>query len=189
VNDSPPPAKVERWPPVYDAEQLARQIEELAGRGDLHKAVYDVDLARGGPVCQGDVVSLDTDLPVVDELGRAATRGDFRYWLVIGNTCDFHRSDVLWSQVVPVVLVPPSEMMGPKFEGVRTYGGSRTFHLPPWLGSDGSHGVANLLTPVAIDKRCLGEVAKVEARLSEIGWVLLHSCLVRFLARDDGRFD
>jgi hypothetical protein len=34
-----------------------------------------------------------------------------------------------------------------------------------------------------------GDDTHVVARMSRLGWVLLHSCLVRFLARDDGRFD
>jgi hypothetical protein len=52
--------------------------------------------------------------------------------------------------------------------------------------------VADLLMPVAIDKRAFAEPerpATVQARLSRAAWILLNACLVRFLARDDGRYD
>src|SRR3712207_7359121 len=39
--------------------------------------------------------------------------------------------------------------------------------------------VADLLTPMALEKQALRGRARVVARLSRFGWVLLHSCLVR----------
>jgi hypothetical protein len=37
-------------------------------------------------------------------------------------------------------------------------------------------------------KRAFPSVARVQARLSRAAWILLNACLVRFLARDDGRY-
>ena len=51
------------------------------------------------------------------------------------------------------------------------------------------HFTADLSTPAAARKAALLQHGNVVARLSRQGWVLLHSCLVRFLCRDDGRFD
>lgn len=70
------------------------------------------------------------------------------------------------------------------------YQTSRAFYVPPWKREvEGHCHVADLLRPVTAEKGVFDEVARVEARMARSGWILLHSCLVRFLCRDDGRFD
>src|SRR5688500_13508628 len=93
-----------RWPPVYDADELASQIAEIATDRDLAGRLYDLTDV-GGLVCQGDVVELAAGVPVLDESGAAVTEEDATHWLVIGNTCDFDRDieDVPWTQVVPLI--------------------------------------------------------------------------------------
>lgn len=130
-------------------------------------------------------------MPLLDESGQTVAGDSYSYWLVIGNTCDFERDlqEVRWSQVVPVVIVPQADIDRANLQGTRSYNTSRSFYLPPWPGSGGVHGVASFLMPVTIDKRGLtSEKAQVKARLSYIAWVLLHSCMIRFLARGDRRF-
>ena len=177
---------VERWPPIYDAEDLKRVIDQIA-RGQLQELYGPVD--RGGLCCQGDVLSFKAGVPVFEANGEAQQIEDFEYWLVIGNTCDFERSGVEWTQVVPIteLLAAPTQQ---EQQDLASYRLSRRFFLPPWTEGKSSHGfVADFLRPVALHKGAVGNVAKVVSRMSRVGWILLHSCLVRFLARDDGRFD
>ena len=42
---------------------------------------------------------------------------------------------------------------------------------------------------MTVHKSVFPEHARVVARMQYAAWVLLHSCLVRFLARDDGRHE
>jgi hypothetical protein len=173
---------IERWPPIYDAEGLAATIDAIV-RDDRRPDFY-APSSNGGACCQGDVLRLDSGVPVIEADGQVVEIDDFSHWLVIGNTCDFDRSEVVWTQVVPVTVLdraPPAELAA--------YRGSRRFFLPSWDGSAPYGAAADFQRPVALAKSAVGASATVVARLSRPGWVLLHSCLVRFLARDDGRFD
>jgi hypothetical protein len=148
---------VERWPPVYDAEQLKNTITELANRDDLEQVIYDSGRAtEAGPCCQGDVVEFSQGVPLLDENCEPIVVDAFSYWLVIGNTCDFHRKpeDVQWTQLVPVMewLGVPTKI----HEDLRRYRPSREFYLPPWNGSrilETDHAlVADFLRPCALDR-------------------------------------
>ena len=180
----------ERWPPVYDADQLARDISQLVKRGLTTAQFYTLRSLAEPRVCQGDVFLLEAGVPVIDEDGEAVALGDQSYWLVIGNTCDFARTigEVPWTQAVPIDDLG-QDVSATELSKLQGYQASRVFYLPAWSGSVG-HCVADLLRPVAVHKQCfVDEKAKVVARLDRPAWVLLHSCLIRFLARDDGRFD
>jgi hypothetical protein len=179
-----------RWPPVYDADQLQRLIRDLVATNDLATLLYASSTSEGGRICQGDVVRMPCELPFIDDDGQpSATEVQSEFWLVIGNTCDFDR-DVAknsWTQVVPIDdRTPTAEQL----DGFVKYKPSRAFYLPAWDNAlCDKHFTADLSTPAAARKTALLEHGNVVARLSRQGWVLLHSCLVRFLCRDDGRFD
>jgi hypothetical protein len=186
----------DRWPPVYDAEDLKQQIKDLVSRSDFEKSFFDGAMPTGRP-CQGDIVRLQTGLPVLHEDGQPGVYGDgdLDYWLVIGNTCDFERpctgpslSSVPWTQVVPLVNLGDVGVNDRAM--LRGYQYSRRFYVPQWSPSlAGLDYVADFLTPVALHKRAFEGAAEVQVRLSFPAWVLLHSCLIRFFCRDDGRFD
>jgi len=175
----------DRWPPVYDAEDLQQTICDLIN-GDL-EAQFWTSVRSDPPVCQGDVVALDGGVPVLDEAGEAAVTGGFHYWMVIGNTCDFARdaADVPWSQIVPVEWF--AEIDPRDLRPLRRYELFRRFFVPHWKSDGAGVFFADLLRPVTIDKRALSNGQRTIARMSRRGWMLLHACLVRFLARDDGR--
>lgn len=181
----------ERWPPIYDADDLAATIAKVAGK-HASSSLYATSVA-GPPVCQGDVVELPAGLPVLDEAGEPLVLGPpFVFWLVIGNTCDYARSrdEAAWTQVVPVYELQPLDQVQPEvLAAFSSYQYSRRFFLPPWPGAASSLRYADFLTPVGVDKVAMTAKARVVARLTREGWILLHSCLVRFLCRDDGRFD
>lgn len=164
----------ERWPPIYDAEDLAREISRLSGRDDLIDRFYEwcEDRSTLDPqdVCQGDVVELHAEVPVIlADGGTASLVHRESIWLVIGNTCDFARdiTQVRWTQIVPIVDLGGSELSPPHKDALRKYSQSRVFYVPPWSTTvaDRFHA-ADLLRPVAIDKRALlGGPARVRARI------------------------
>ncbi|WP_371196098.1 hypothetical protein [Glaciecola sp. SC05] len=180
----------ERWPPVYDAEDLKQTISLLVSPNGSASQLYCL---RSQPTaCQGDVFELDSSVPLIHEDGKPATKGDFKYWLVIGNTCDISRSleEVEYSQIVPIHTIEGHSVTSDQRKSFLTYAYSRRFYLPPWEGID-SEAVffADFTTPVTVHKNVIQDLDKRKATLSHHGWILLHSCLVRFLARDDGRYD
>ena len=181
----------ERWPPIYDADDLAATIAKVAGT-HASSSLYGA-ISRNPPICQGDVVELPAGLPVLDEGGEPLVlEPAFPLWLVIGNTCDFARArtEVQWTQVVPVYQAQPLDEVRPEvLTAFSSYQYSRRFFLPPWPGAERHLRYADFLTPVGVDKEAMTTRARVVARLTREGWILLHSCLIRFLCRDDGRFD
>lgn len=178
----------ERWSTAYDAEDLKRMIVEIAGRSDLTSGFYHL-LSEGGRLCQGDVLRLRSPVPAVDETGEPVGLGEVDYWLVIGNTCDFDREEVAWAQVAPIGVI--SEGLNPEYlRDFRSFRLNRVFYIPNWEGPEGDRAYyADFLRPVAMHKQAVLEKAEVVARMSRAGWALLHCCLIRFMARDDGRFD
>lgn len=177
-----------RWPPVYDAASLKKQIDDLAKAGDFSARFWRLT-AFGSDVYQGDIAQLDALVPVLDREGEIAEDGRSEFWLVIGNTCDFARdaSDVRWTQIVPLVTLG-AEVEGFTLQEHRAYRHSRKFYVPPWPGGDHQHRFADLLRPVAIEKAAFTQAtAKVVGRMQYPAWVLLNACMLRFLARDDGR--
>lgn len=194
------PGSGERWPPVYDADDLQAQIKQLSRRPDLGDAFYEWRRDRSqqviADVCQGDVIELMSEVPLLVADGQPSTmeHPDVA-WLVIGNTCDIERviTDVRWTQIVPIyALGRRDEISANSMAAIQRYTQSRTFHVPEWSAVRRSQVyTADLLRPVTVDKRALhgpGAPAIVQARLSRAAWILLNACLVRFLARDDGRY-
>ncbi len=193
----------ERWPVAYDADEVMAQIRKLTGRADIESEFYEwrkeAAVSELGSVCQGDVVQLPTSIPVIHSDGKAKSiqhRGAHR-WLVIGNTCDFTRdlNDAPYTQLVPIVEVGTVQDVNTSvLDAFKKYTHARRFYVPSW-SSMSEHRIwyADLMIPVAVSKRVFGfcgggRSAEAEARLSRPAWILLHTCLIRFLARDDGRY-
>ena len=185
------PPVSERWPPIYDAGDLARTIREMVDSDRFQDQFYRSE-APLEHICQGDIVRLQTGVPVLAANGQPAIHDDVTFWMVIGNTCDIVRelADAEWSQLCPLVDLGAWEELSPGERDVlRRYRYSRRFYVPPWSAEvQGRCHVADFLRPVAIHKTALNQVAALQASLTYYSWILLHSCLVRFLARDDGRF-
>ena len=182
---------MERWPPVYDADDLARQIRNLAGSEFLEERFYVLEPEV--PLCQGDVFHLQSPIPLIDEGGSAVALDDIEYWMALGNTCDFERTvdEVAWTQLVPIIdLGEESLLTKSELQRLRSYQPFRSFYVPRWSSElEGRIFVADLTRPVAAHKTALKSVATRQARLSHAAWALFHSCIVRFLARGDGRHD
>jgi hypothetical protein len=188
------PRSEDRWPPVYDADDLVAQIRQLVRHPDMAQRFYDWrrdrDISPLADVCQGDLVRLNSDIPVVGADGTPGVVPHHTdYWMVTGNTCDFARAAVQWTQFVPVVRLGGPELPPVSVAALRSYSAFRSFYLPPWTPAEvGTHHAADFTTPVTIDKAAITTHAQVDARMGRASWVLLNACLVRFLARGDGRY-
>lgn len=182
-----------RWPPVYDADDLIRYIRELASRHDV-SGIFFENRTLAEP-CQGDVISLESGIPLLNRDGKPQVdpRSEGK-WLLVGNSCDFARdvTESPWTQVVPIANLLEQGKPRPRNESaIRAYETSRAFFVPPWKQEEqDALYVADLTRPVQIHKAAFSSgKARVLATMTRAAWVLLNACLVRFLARDDGRFD
>jgi hypothetical protein len=187
------PFEAGRWPSIHDAESLTTAIRKIVDAGPEFEArFYELGgFEKGGFACQGDIVELRAPLPFLDEVGQpAALDAEYDHWMIVGNTCDMHRPDVPWSQVVPLVRIA-QEFAPNDLARFKRYEYFKSFYVPPWPGApDQSHRFADFVQMATIDKRALRDgVAKVIARMQFPAWALLHASIVRFLARDDGRYD
>ncbi len=171
-----------RWPPVHDEDDLAKAIQN-AQRG-IGKTFYELTLVDGW--CQGDIIKLDGAMPVVDESGEATIR-DFptNHWMLLGNSCDLTREldDVQWTTAVPLLSV---DRLGLELESAKTYTTARVFFVPSW--DEQGDFYCDLTLTASISRQWLNEQQPV-ARLRQASWTLLNACLVRYLARNDGRND
>ena len=181
----------DRWLPVYDSESLINLIEEI--RNNLHSRSFYSHVTTIAKYCQGDVVQISSDLPVIDSAAEPAIEDRVsNLWLVAGNTCDFDRDleKLPWTQLMPLEQVGSgTDISEPDLQELRSYRASRYFYMPGWeSGQTELHYLAQFSKPVTTHKQAVLD-SKLVARLSESAWVLLNACLVRFLARDDGRFE
>jgi hypothetical protein len=184
-----------RWPPVYDFNELGQQIKELIDDGSIfhHFFIHGV---IGEEFFQGDIITLKSDPVYIDSDGDVAIIDEeFQYWVILGNTCDLARdlskdTSLIIPQLThisPLIPIPqdiPDDILG-NFKKYKLY--KRVF-IPRW-GSIGNDFYIDLTIINSIEKQCLIDHSNIAARLNFKTWLLLHSCLVRYLARDDGRHD
>lgn len=183
----------DRWPPIYDFEQLAATIRDLVEKPQdpLGKRMY-VPAPSGTDFLQGDVIELDCEVPFIGAAGAAEVQDAPPFWSVLGNTCDLAKpvSDHAYTQLVPVWAHGQAARLKPAtLVTLARYKYYTQFYLPPWnQTTDGLVHVADFMRPVSVHKLALQQATLV-ARMTRQGWILFHSCVVRFLARDDGRND
>jgi hypothetical protein len=179
----------ERWPPIYDYEQLITTIKDLIKNDRLISQFFELEIEK--TFYQGDILYLQAPFAYLNQDAQAeAIDENSGYWLLLSNTCDLDRKldEVPWAQIVPIELF--ADLTKEEIEKYKNYQLSRAFYIPEWSGDvTGQHGIADFCRPVTISREALAAHAKVVARLTRYSWILLHSCLVRYLARDDGRCD
>jgi hypothetical protein len=183
------PEEAARWPSIVDGEDVRKIISQIVDAGDEFEArFYQPSTLHGGFACQGDIIQLRSAVPFIDSDGNVVSGTEFDYWMILSNTCDLHREDEQWALIVPVISLPDAAV-ATDLRALRRYEYSRKFYLPPWC-EDPSHHLADFTQFITIDKSAFTkDFAKVVARLRFESWALLHACIVRYLARDDGRFD
>jgi len=181
-----------RWPAIVDKEHLKKEVAAIVGSGpEFDAKFYQTDLSAGGFACQGDIIRFKSAAPFIDSDGSAVTTDAvFDFWMILGNTCDMHRVDEQRSLIAPLVALP-DELPEARLRALRKYEYSRQFYVPSWPDTDAPrHHLVDFMQNATIHKDALRNGStQVVARLQFPSWALLHLCLVRYLARDDGRFD
>lgn len=179
-----------RWPPVYDFEELGSQINKLVSREEIFD-VFFLSQLSDEILCQGDILKFPGQFPFVDQDGNIQIlEEEYDYWIILGNTCDLQRDldPPSFTHIVPLVPLVKEDPES-TISGLRSYDSWKRFYIPNWdsIGELGFY--INFTCICSIDKKCLSKNTELSARLTRTSWVLLHSCLVRYLARDDGRHD
>ena len=188
-------AEGDRWPPIHDFEGLVDYIRELAtadGLGSKFWSLKDLQDEQLPKPCHGDILELSAAIPVIADDGSPVVTDQREHWLVTGNSCDSDRTieEVPWTQVVPLVVLGSTHEVGKeRLSQLKQYDAFRGFYIPPWPKGDDLHRLANFLQPVTLHRGAVGTNAKIVGRMQTHAWVLLHSCLIRFYARGDGRHD
>lgn len=179
-----------RWPPVYDFDELTATIRSIVDSESLEKRLYEPP-GQFPSFFQGDIIRLPSEIPFLDHDGQPKAEEPPPFWAIIGNTCDFDKpiKSISFTQLVPLLGLGMTVDLQSALPDLRRYRYYTQFYVPPWDRSVQENVfVADFLRPVAVHKGAFAN-AEVMARLTREGWILFHSCLVRFLARDDGRND
>ncbi len=180
-----------RWPPVYDFEGLLNQIKTLLSNNSLFKFYYS-DSPQKNPL-QGDIIELSAEFPFITKDGDIAVEvNPINFWLVVGNTCDLtpNNSNGKFTNIIPLEALDknaPSDIL----INLRKYTAYKKFFIPTWDKRISKNGfVADFRKITTIEKQVVlsNETTKIK-EMTQLSWILLHSCLVRYLARDDGRHD
>jgi hypothetical protein len=180
-----------RWPPVYDFDSLALQIKELVSNHGIFEVFYQYSQQFDPALCQGDIVHFRSPFPVIDKDGDISTIDNgYSNWVILGNTCDLDRDihDAEYSHISPLFELKSDE---PEriLNGLKSYGSYKKFYIPCWDQKVHPGYLIDFTTMCSVHKSCLfnEKLVSVLARMGRISWLLLHSCIVRYLARDDGR--
>ena len=186
---------INRWPPIYDFEELGQQINKLINDESIFDQFYELQILNT-EFYQGDIINFSGNPIYIDKDGDVAIIDeDYDFWIILGNTCDLSRSIAPShsttfphlthiSPLIPLPLDTPPDIVG-NFKKYKLY---KRIFIPNW--GDAHHDYYIDLTMInSVERQCLIDKSKVVARLKYETWILLHSCLVRYLARDDGRND
>ncbi len=179
-----------RWPPVYDFESLGKEISRLVA----NSAIFDIFFHTRNlesSLCQGDILKYPGLFPFIDANGDIQVmEEEYDFWAILGNTCDLarelttpHLSHI--TPLVPLDLDTPGEVIN----GLRSYDSYKKFFIPTWDEAIAPGFVVDFTYICSVDKKSLLNHAETVARLTFKSWLLFHSCLVRYLARNDGRHD
>ncbi len=173
-----------RWPPTYDFESLQAQINNLINN-DIQTSFYN-SYQKNGEFFQGDIFEMENTFPFIDEDGYIAVY-ETSLWIILGNTCDIAREDLPFTNIIPLEKID-TDIPEKVLTGLKQYQNYKKVYLPG-TNSDTLGYVADFTQVCSIDKSYLKLNAKKTHELTYTAWVLFHSCIVRYFARDDGRND
>jgi hypothetical protein len=183
----------EKWPPVYDFETLAGQIKELVSNYRIFDVFFQNDIVVNAPLCQGDIVHFKSPFPIIDAEGDISTIDEeFSNWIIIGNTCDLTREiqDIEFSHLSPLIELRQDEPESILI-GLKAYSSYKKFYIPSWNEKTHPGYFLDFTHMCSTHKSCLfnANLVNLSARMGRLSWLLFHSCIVRYLARDDGRHE
>ncbi len=175
---------VNRWSPVYDFDSLKLQIKELVESGLVGFYNESPNLLE---IYQGDIFELkDGMFPYIDEEGNIVAE-ESNIWLVLGNTCDITRDDLEYTNIIPLEVltdIPPDIM-----NDLKKFQNYKKIYYPPYSTDENQGYLVDFTKICTIDKKFLSANGNKICELKFHSWVLFHSCIIRYFARDDGRND
>lgn len=186
---------VGRWPPVYDFEELANVIKKLINSEELFKQFFKLYI-KDTELLQGDIVNFKGYPCYIDASGDiSALEQEYNHWMILGNSCDLARTSLQadsslglphLTHITPLIPIDrniPRQVL----TDLKKFKLFKKMFVPSWSSNQNYYIDFTIIT--SIEKKCLLNNALVEARLRRNSWFLFHACLVRYLARDDGRND
>lgn len=179
-----------RWPTIYDFDQLKNQIKRIVDSNYI-RDFYTLSINEK-ELYQGDVLYLDKKFAFLNAEGNFEAVKFTRYWVILGNSCDFSREvkDLPYTNIAPLQSI---EKEIPEYivTGLKNFQNYKRMYFPN-VGDDNLEYFLDFTQTMTISKQFLENfgIDKLKKReLTHQGWVLLHSCLIRYFTRDDGRFD
>ena len=178
----------ERWPTVYDFKELQTQISEIA-KCNYSRGFYS--LCEKNELCQGDIIYIKKKFLYIDENGEYSAEEYTNYWMIVGNTCDIARSitDISFTNIIPILKFDESVPLK-ILSGIKSFQNYKSMYVPPF-SDDMNNYFIDFTKIMTISKEYLLKDAKAikKKELTYASWILFHSCLLRYLVRDDGRND
>lgn len=173
-----------RWPPVYDFVDLQKQIKTLIDDG-VEDDFYN-NYPNNDEFYQGDIIELEAPFPFINEDGDIAVYNT-KKWLILGNTCDITREDLNFTNIIPLDEID-SDIPRNILNDLRRFQSFKKTYFPD-INKKHNGYVADLTNICSINKSFLNKNATKTSELTYPAWILFHSCIVRYFARDDGRHD
>ncbi|MCK5536165.1 MAG: hypothetical protein KAI79_05015 [Bacteroidales bacterium] len=170
-----------RWPPVYDFDSLKNEIKELSSSA-TYESFYTTNLDSEN-IFQGDILELPMNFPYIDIEGNVVGE-EIQLCVVLGNTCDLTRDDVSYTNIIPLDILP-AETPKHIIDSLKNYQSYKKMLFP----GNGIDYMIDFTKSCTINIEYLKNSSKKLYQLEYTTWVLFHSCIVRYFARDDGRND
>jgi len=181
--------RCDRWPTVYDFEELQNQIKQIV-KSNYSKGFYNLSIDKHS-LFQGDIIKLNKKFAYLNKDGKFQAEYFSSFWMLLGNSCDFDRNikDLPFTNITPLQKLD-SNVPQKILNGLKNFQNYKHMYIPSFDGNDDEYFI-DFTKIMTVSK----EYLKIDiynfkvAELTFESWVLLHSCLVRYFARDDGRND
>ena len=182
--------KCKRWQPIYDFDELQEQIKNII-QNDYKEDFYTTSLDIAS-LFQGDIVVIDKKFVYLNQDGKHQAEYFSEYYMIIGNSCDFDRSikDLPYTNIIPLQRI---EIDIPKdiLNGLKKFQNYKHMYLPNFDNSNDEYFI-DFTKIMTVSKEYLLNQNISSIKIAELtfeSWILLHACIVRYFARDDGRHD
>jgi hypothetical protein len=179
----------ERWPTAYDFNDLQSQIKDIV-KSDYLDNFYTKNMDKNS-LFQGDIIQLDKKFVYLNKDGKFEAGSFSDYYMILGNSCDFDRSlsEIPFTNITPLHMI---ETTTPKdiLSGLKNFQNYKRMYIPTFSGDNEYYIDFTKIMTVSKEFLKNQDISKIKkAELTFASWVLLHSCIIRYFARDDGRND
>ncbi|WOE69067.1 hypothetical protein RZR97_08085 [Hydrogenimonas thermophila] len=178
----------DRWATIYDFEELQNQIKQIV-KSNYTKGFYKLSIDKHS-LFQGDIIKLDKKFAYLNKDGQFQAEYFSGFWIILGNSCDFDRDikDLPFTNITPMQKLN-GDVPEKIINGLKNFQNYKHMYIPSFDSND--EYFIDFTKIMTISKEYLkSDIYNFKiAELTFDSWILLHSCLVRYFARDDGRND